>query len=525
MKEGDSEPGADQPGRRFSTLLFLVAGAVVFGQKAWPCWSDGHLGPGTHADGPFHFYCELGRLSPGHFADDLVVRSNLQGLGAYEYFYASVVALVRATGLDLLTVNLLVCWAGNLLYLTGVMVLSLRLRVPPFWAAAGTLLAAQAYVLIGMSSGVAHSLAIPREVWLWPLPWFTTWFLHGRREKGFLPFFYGVLGAVYSCTYPLWAALLGLAFGLVDASMLFRRREWSGFVWLTGAAMLCGAIVALPSIATFRAVSGEASAVLDYNVISRSVYGTKGFRRLGLFTAIGLGALWWLRSRAPGTGSDDPLARLRALLLSALAVCLAYEPFQRLAPALSLLYPGRLSLVVYLASTVAVTAALAAAWPGMARGRRALVLALLAGVCLERSASLTKANRNGSLAQSPEFASFCHRVKAETSLDAMLIVPPDQDSHYFRVFAERGLWISPKDTGVLSRTRTLYAEGLRRKKTLDMMYDDATFPADRAAMLERLRDEGLDFVVTKNEEEWSPALSWPVVFEVQGWQLRCPPSP
>ena len=87
------------------------------------------------------------------------------------------------------------------------------------------------------------------------------------------------------------------------------------------------------------------------------------------------------------------------------------------------------------------------------------------------------------------------------------------------------MWISPKDTGVLSRTRTLYAEGLRRKKTLDMMYDDATFPADRAAMLERLRDEGLDFVVTKNEEEWSPALSWPVVFEVQGWQLRCPPSP
>jgi len=178
-------------------LGFGLVSITVFFAQTWPYWRQGELLPGIHADGPFHYYCELARISPDHFSRDLAVQSN-QELGFYEYFYRSLKWLVQLTGAPLLKTNLAVCWVANVFYLGGVMVLLWRLKLSAWGCAWGTLLAAQPFVLTGgMSSGVIHSLAIPREVWLWPMPWLVCWFIFGKRAKARLLVFYGVLGIVY----------------------------------------------------------------------------------------------------------------------------------------------------------------------------------------------------------------------------------------------------------------------------------------------------------------------------------------
>jgi hypothetical protein len=502
-------------------LLFFVGVVLaVFAEQTWPYWRAGALLAGIHADGPFHYYCESIRLDPASFPGDLTVQSN-HNLGAYDFFYAFVVAFTKATGLSLLNANLVLCWLGNILYLAGVMFLLRCLGARPGWAAIGTLLAAQPFVLIGMSSGVIHSLAIPREVWQWPIPWFVAWFLFGRRERFHLLLFYGAIGAVFAFTYPLWAVLLGVGFGLADATRFLREKNGRGILWLGAAALVCMALVAIPSLATYRAVATGDGAVLDYNQITRSVYFSKGLRRLLLFVAVGWGAFWLLR-RARGE-LNEPLRRLKILLLASLGVCLLYEPLQRVLPGLSLLYPGRLSLVACLASMAAVALALDAGYRKFPIWGKTLALAAILAVCLSPVRSLQK-EMAGSIAAQEDFVAFCQQVRLKTPGNTLIIVPLEPGAHYFRVYAERSLWISGKDNGVLSRSRKLYDEGLRRLKILQTFYDDQTAPSARAAILQTLNANGVDYVVVEADKKWAATLSWPVMFQKGNWQLRGPPA-
>ena len=412
--------------------------------------------------------------------------------------------------------------SANFLYLGGVFVLLRVLKLAPWACALGTWLAAQPFILIGMSGGVNHWLAIPREVWLWPLPWFVLWFVMGRREGVALPVFYGVLGAVYCMTYPLWAALFGVAFGIADAWPMIRARRWRQLGWLATGAALCLLVVALPALATFRAVGGEDGAVLDYNQITRSVYFTKGFRRLLLFTIAGLLSLrWWLKSNSTGA---DAARRVRHLLLASLFVCVAYEPVQRLAPSLSMLYAGRLSVMAFLVSMVAVTVWLHRGASVLPAWGKALVVAAVLGASWDP----LRAARKDFAEQAPparaDFVEFCRKVK-EATKPALAVVEPTVGSHYFRVYAERGLWIHTKDTGVLSRTRTLYAQARQRLEKLNGLYEASTSQTGREALLAQLRADGVTRIVTRSDEEWVGALSWPVVLSHGPWQLRAPPSP
>jgi len=520
MSAVESIPLTAQPRWWHLLLGFGLVAAAVFLEQTWPYWKQGELLAGIHADGPFHYYNETARLHPESFPKDLAVQSN-RALGFYEYFYGSLAWLVNLTGASLLKTNLAVCWVGNFLYLGGVMVLLWRLKLPAWTCGLGTLLAAQPFVLTGgMSSGVIHSLAIPREVWLWPMPWLLGWFIFARREKARLLVFYGVLGAVYGFTYPLWAALFGLAFGLADAARILRQKKIPELVWLAGAALLCVALVSAPSLATFRVMGGEESAVLDYNQITRSVYLSKGFRRLLLFSAAGLGALWFCR-RGKLT-EDGPLSRLGWLLTASLVVCSVYEPFQRLWPTLSLLYPGRLSLVAYLASIVALIACLHASVRRFPPWGKITVIVSVLFLCLDPVRSLRKEMLGRPLPAQTDFVQFCRQVKARTRPEALALVEPTVGSHYFRVYSERGLWINPKDTGVLSRSRSTYAIAQDRLRALKVFYETTTPVTERETLLQKLRKEGVDHVITRADEDWPQSLSWPVVEVVGRWQLRAP---
>lgn len=502
--------------------LLFFAGVVlaVFAEQTWPYWRDGALLAGIHADGPFHYYCESIRLDPASFPGDLTVQSN-QSLGAYEFFYAFVAAFTKATGLSLLNANLVLCWLGNFLYLAGVMFLLRRLGARPGWAAVGTLLAAQPFVLVEMSSGVIHSLAIPREVWQWPLPWFVTWFLFGKRAGWHLLIFYGAIGAMFAFTYPLWAVLLGVGFGLADAAFFLREKKFTEIFWLGAAGLVCMALVAIPSLATYRAVAAGDGAVLDYNQITRSVYFSKGFRLLLVFVAAGLGSFWLLRKT--NAELSEPLRRLRILLLASVAVCVFFEPLQRLLPNVSLLYPGRLSLVAYLASMMAVALALDAAFQKFPCWGKALAVAAIVAVCVSPIRSLqkeVKTGSDGSVAAQEDFVAFCKQVRQKTPANILAIAPPLPGAHYFRVYAERSLWISGKDTGVLSRSRKLYGEGNRRLKILQQFYDGQTSPPQREIILQTLKLEGVNYIVVEEDEKWTVNLSWPVIFQNGKWELR-----
>ena len=505
-------------------FYFPLVLLLVFIGQTLGFWHHTVLFAGTHADGPFHYFCERLRLDPLSFPGDLAVQSN-RNLGAYDYFYSFVGAGTRVTGLSLLTANLVLCWLGNSLYLAGVMFLLRRLGARPLWAAVGTLLAAQPFVLIAMSSGVIHSLAIPREVCQWPVPWLLAWFLTGRRAGPHLVLFYAVIGAVFACTYPLWAVLLGVGFGLADAVRFARKKKGRDFFWLGAGALVCVMLVAIPSLATYRVVTTGEGSVLDYNQITRSVYFSKGFRRLLLFAAVGWTALWLLRRWMPESG--ESLRRLQTLLLVALGVCLIYEPCQRLLPVLSLLYPGRLSLLAYLISMVAVALALDAGFERFPRWGRALTGLAIAGVCLYPAWDTFAGTRRGlgeAIPAQEDFVEFCRSVHEVMPEQALAVVPPLPGTHYFRVYAERSLWISAKDTGVLSRSRKLYDEGCRRLERLQEIYQRETPPTRRETLLQEIKANGVRYLVVDTDQKWMTAVSWPARLKNGKWELRVAPA-
>ena len=232
-----------------------------------------------------------------------------------------------------------------------------------------------------------------------------------------------MLGAIYGFTYPLWAALFGLAFGLADAGQIVRSKKYSDLAWLAAGGGLCVAIVAAPAWAVAHITAGGESAVLDYNQLTRSVYASKGLRRFVLFVAMGFAAFWFLRKRAPEATS--PWRRLFTLLVVTTGVSLIYEPFQRLAPSLSLLYLGRLSLIAYLVGVVAVAGALDFAWRAAPPWGKALVVVGLALFVFDPTRRLFKDWRAQSPPMRTDFVEFCRRVRQETPLAVSCIVPPE----------------------------------------------------------------------------------------------------
>lgn len=500
-------------------LWFFAVAGLVWAQQSIPCWRGGQWLAGSHADGPFHFYCELSRLNQDYFKNDLAVQSN-QALGAYETTYRGVGKLAQLTGWSLLETNLVLCWVGNFLYLAGVFALLTRLSLSPAWCALGTMLVAQPYIMLSMSSGVVHSLVIPREFWLWPLPWFIMWFAMGRREGWRLIIFYAALGGTYSLTYPLWAALFGVGFGLADSWRLWRGSRRVDFAWLAAGGVVCAALVIAPALGLAQMAAGGESAVMDYNQIVQSVYLGKGFRRLLIFAALGWIAFHYLGKCR--RGQLESTQRLHALLGASLVVCLVYEPPQRLIPTLSLLYIGRLSLITYLISMVAVTIWLHEMWTTwQPRGRTLAIVGLLI-LMIDPVKHVFRDWRDQSPPVQLDFVRLCRSAKKEIPIGGLSIVPLDRGCHYFRVYAERGLWISPKDNGVLSRTRVLYREAKDRLQTLEAFYAADTTHAAREALLNQMHTNGVTHVVTTSDVAWPKALSWPVIQQQGVWQLRAP---
>jgi hypothetical protein len=196
--------------------LFLLVVAFTFASRTAPFWSNGELLAGLHADEPFHYTAELLRLAPDHYPDDLSVQATRKLGEPYESFYGAVVWLVKSTGLSLMQVSFTICWTANVVYFAGLMLLLHRLGLSPWLCVLGTLLASQRFALMTGQTLVTHGLAIPREVWQSLLPWFLLWFVLGERRGWRLVLFYGVLGCVYTWTYPLLAVCLVVSLGLDD---------------------------------------------------------------------------------------------------------------------------------------------------------------------------------------------------------------------------------------------------------------------------------------------------------------------
>ena len=57
----------------------------------------------------------------------------------------------------------------------------------------------------------------------------------------------------------------------------------------------------------------------------------------------------------------------------------------------------------------------------------------------------------------PQFVRLCWWMKDQTEPNALAVVPPIDRSHFFRVYAERGMWIAPYDKAVLWHSRQTYA--------------------------------------------------------------------
>jgi hypothetical protein len=475
--------------------FFLVL-AVVFLQKTAGSWTEAGLLPGGHIDGPFHFHCEYVRLDPAAYPGDLAVQSN-RNLGAYDYFYAAMAGFARLSGLDLVDANMVVNWAGNLAYLAGVFVLLIRLGAGLPAAMLGTFWAAQRYVLVLMNGGVLHSLTIPREVALAPLPWLILVFITAPRSAWFYGLFFAGLGLIYTWTYPLWALIFGLMFGLASLWETVRARAWGHLAGLAGGSAACLGLVALTALGTYQVVTGESSAVLEYNQGQRWVYWQKGFRRFLMFALPALAAAWWWDKKAGGV--SDALKRLCILIAACVVVCLAYDPLERAVPPASLLYLGRLALPAVMMSIVLIVLWFQVHW----RGRSFWVKALTAAAaCYALTYPLSKEipswSKPPSVQMNAEFVGFCRIIASdEATRDGLFVVEPERGTNYFRVYARRALWIHPKDRGILSRTHSLYQEGISRNETLETFFNLEAPAQARRAALARMRAEGVEYIVAR----------------------------
>lgn len=493
---------------RHSRLLpwagFMLVLVLVFLQKTAGSWTEAGLLPGGHIDGPFHFYCTYIRLNPEALPGDLAVQSNRE-LGAYDYFYSALATLAQFTGLDLIDVNMAVNWAGNIAYLSGVFLLLLRLGASCPWAMIGTFWAAQRYALVLMNGGILHSLAIPREVTLAPMPWLILLFILAPRSGWFYGLFFSGLGLLYTWTYPLWALIFGLMFGLASLTEILRARRWNHLIGLLVGSAVCLGLVALTALNTYSSVTGQESAILDYNTGHRWVYWQKGFRRLLMFAVPALVvAMWW--SRRP-EGMPPALRRLALLLICSTGVCLMYEPLERLAHHVSLLYLGRLSLAAQLLAILILVLWFQHHWIKCRWWVKILTAAAaLYALSYPLNKELPTWFGPPAVQQDPEFVRFCHSLEADPATrSSLFIVEPLRGTNYFRVYARRSLWIHPKDEGILSRTRDLYREGQTRNQTLALFFNPQASDAQRQMALQKMLQAGVSFVAARESSLPRPA--------------------
>jgi hypothetical protein len=509
--------------------LFLLVLGVVFAQQTCVYWHRGSLLAGAQGDAPTHHFLELIQINPCISANDLIVKT-VKELGYYENTYRMICWMVRETGLSLLSVNLLLCWAANGLYLLGVFVLLRWMGLSAWICALGTLLAGQYYALLGgIASAMAHTLVIPRDQWVWPLPWLLWWFVARKREKFELVLFYGAMGAVWTMTYPLWAVLCGLVFGLVDVWSSLRSGRYFRLWWLLVAAVVCGAFLFAPSVkmlhlSIFRnqssVMASQQNVALFAPTPKHSIFWDKSFRRLLIFAIAGVVSFRFLRCDMRGRTETRKL--LWQLLVVAMLVCAVHEPLQRLAPVATLLFLGRASLLVYLAVVLAVVLCLEQRFRDFSKWGKTLAVIVLVYWCVYPVQKLCELRRMDRLSVRTDYIEFARMVREKTKAEALLVVPPARDGRFFRVYAERGLWADPDD--FICSTEELVAFKRGRVNKLERLYNSSTSSADRERVLGELRAEGVSYVVTQSASPWTASLSWPVLFQHGEWQLRGLPS-
>jgi hypothetical protein len=498
--------------RRQLLLLFLLVAAFTFACRTAFFWHDGALLAGLHADEPFHYAAELVRLSPDHYPGDLSVQATRKLGEPYESFYGAVVWLVKRTDLSLMQVTFLICWTANVVYLAGLMLLLHRLGLSPWLCALGTVLASQRFALLTGQTLVTHGLAIPREVWQALLPWFLLWFVFGTRHGWRLVLFYGALGLVFTGTYPLWAVCLGVSFGLVDLWNIILRKDWRGLGWLCLGAFVCLAAVAAVYVGQYSRLSSEETALLERTLHSRAIYTTKGFRRFVLFSTLGLWAFWEL---GKGFRSNNPAGRrLWQVWVVTTVVAWIYQPLETPFRTLSMIYLGRVSLLNFIVSMVAVTVCLQHRFAAFHFWKKWFLIAGAVALCVFPLRSAYHSRFDRSLME------FCRLVKARTPVEALFLVPPVEDVQNFRVYAERGMWFAPYDKTTLWISKPLYQLRSERDTILKTFYAPPASDAERAAILKRVRDEGVDYVVTRMDASWSDTISTNVVLRHGPWELR-----
>jgi len=502
-----------EPGKLHRLIFpFFVVLAFMFMARTAFFWHSGQLLGGTHADEPFHYAAGLVRLSPDHFPGDLSVQASRKLGEPYESFYSAVAWLAKQTGLSMMHISFIVCWVANAVHLGGLILLLHRLGLSPLLCAAGTVLASQRFALMTSQTLITHGLAIPREVWQSLLPWFLLWFVFGKREGWRLVLFYGVLGLVFTATYPLWAVSLGVGFGLVDLWNIVQRRDWRGLAWLVAGALVCLAAIVGVYFGQLTRLSGEETALLERTIHERAIYWTKGFRRFLLFSSLGLWAFWEL---GKSFRSEHPVGRrFWQLWVVTAVVAWIYQPLEAPFRTLSVLYLGRVAFLNFIVSMVVATICLQQRFTSFRVWKKALVTAGCVSIVVF---SLITAGRGGF---DRSLVEFCQLLKSSTPVRALFVVPPVEDIQNFRVYAERGMWIAPYDKTTLWISRPLYQLCAERTAMLKSFYASATSATERSEMLKQFKRDGVDYVVTRNDAAWADTVSTNVLLRHASWQLR-----
>ena len=195
-------------------------------------------------------------------------------------------------------------------------------------------------------------------------------------------------------------------------------------------------------------------------------------------------------------------------------VCLIYQPLEGPFRVLSMLYLGRLSIFVFVISMIGLTLCLHICFRWFPVWKKSLVVVALAAYFVFPLLSLNRDRPD------PQFVRLCWWMKAHTNPGALAVVPPIDRGHFFRVYAERGMWITPYDKAVLWHSRETYSLQRERVVALKTFYDSNTAPLVREEILGQMRQDGVDYLLTRTDDTWAENISCPLVYSEGRWQVR-----